>query len=204
MARQVDDGPAQQVDVAGQGFGLPGRAGAGRCGVRFGVGQDVEHQLSGGPVDGGVVVLGQHRPVAVVEAVDDVHLPQRPAPVHRAADDARHLVGQLVDHSRTGQMDFADVEVEIEVRVVHPVRVVETQRHLDQSSAQRFEFTDEGGVLRVDGAVRIELLAGPLEDHQPGDVTEGRRRLQVEEGGVHAAELLHECSSPRRFLALSW
>ena len=41
--------------------------------------------------------LGEHRPAAVAEALDDVHLPQRPSAVHLAPDDARHLLAELVD-----------------------------------------------------------------------------------------------------------
>ena len=191
VACQVAHGPAQQVDVARQRLGFPRRAG-GRCRrVGVGVGEDVEHQLSGGAVDGGVVVFGQQRPATAVQAVDDVDLPQRPGAVHRPADDPADLLGELVDHAGPGQMDFADVEVEVEVGVGHPVRMVESERHLDETAAQRLELADQRGVLGVNRRVRVVVRAGPFEDHQARDMPERRRRLHVEERGVQAGELLH-------------
>jgi len=139
VACQVAHGPAQQVDVAWQRLRLPRWAGARRWRVRVGVGEDVEHQLSGGAVDGGVVVFGQQCPAVAVQAVDDVDLPQRPGAVHRPADDPADLFGELIDHAGPGQVDFADMEV----GVGHPVRMVQSERHPDHTAPQRLQLTDQ-------------------------------------------------------------
>ena len=92
----------------------------------------------------------------------------------------------------SSQMDFADVEVQVEVRVGHPVRVVEPERHLDQAAAHWLDFADQRGELGVHRRERVEVGARPFEDHQARHMPERRRRLHIEEGRVQAAELFHE------------
>ena len=70
--------------------------------------------------------------VDVVQALDDVHLPQRPVEVERAGDQPGDLDAQLPPVAGLGQGDVADVELEVEVRVLDPVRMVEVERHADQ------------------------------------------------------------------------
>ena len=41
----------------------------------------------------------------LIEALDDVHLPQRMTPVHPPADDAGDLLGELVGGTRRRQSD---------------------------------------------------------------------------------------------------
>ncbi len=47
------------------------------------------------PVDGGVVELRQDREPVVGKSLDDVALPERPAPVERPTDDPRDQLGEL-------------------------------------------------------------------------------------------------------------
>ena len=47
-------------------------------------------------VDQRLVGLGEHRDPAVLEALDEVDLPQRPVPVQRPGDDPGHQLAQLV------------------------------------------------------------------------------------------------------------
>ena len=91
------------------------------------------------------------------EAVDQVHLPERARAVERPRDDARHLLGELLVVARRRQRQLADVEVEVEVGVVHPVRVVEAERHLGQPPAQRRQQRQPLGDQVVD--VRERQLA---------------------------------------------
>ena len=72
----------------------------------------------------------------VVEALDDVELPQRPVEVERAGDQPGHLDAQLAPVARLRQGDVADVELEVEVGVLDPVRVVEVERHPHQPLAE--------------------------------------------------------------------
>src|SRR5207253_1969157 len=81
----------------------------------------------------------EHGGVPVLEAVDQVQLPQRPRTVEWSREDARHLLGQLLLATWRRQRDLAYVEVEVEVRVVDPVRVVEPEGHLDELPLERWK-----------------------------------------------------------------
>ena len=143
----------------------------------------------------------------VLQALDDVHLPQRAGAIHRAPDDAGDLIGELVGPTGRRQAHVADVEVEVEGRVVDPVRVVEVQRHLDDPAAHRLELADLRREAAVHRLVRIEVGARSLVDGEAVDVTERRRRLHVQEAAVQTCELLHpnplraRCDVPRRSVA---
>jgi hypothetical protein len=89
------------------------------------------------PVDRRVVQLGHDGDPAALEPVDHVELPQRPRPVQRAGGQPGDLLGQLLVGAGGRDRDLPDVEVEVEVRVVGPVRHVDPQRHLHQAPAQR-------------------------------------------------------------------
>ncbi len=52
---------------------------------------------------------------------------------------------------------MADVVVQVEVRVVDPVRMVEVERHLHQPATHRLEPTEERVEPLVGGLVRIEV-----------------------------------------------
>ena len=84
-----------------------------------------------------MVNLAHHRDSVAGEAVNQVQLPQRPGAVQRPGVDARHLLGQLSVGPRRRQGDLANVELEVEVRVVDPVGVVEVERHLRQPPPER-------------------------------------------------------------------
>ena len=79
----------------------------------------------------------RREPGDVVEALDDVHLPQRPAPVERSRSAIVPLDAELTPVARTRQGDVAHVVLEVEVGILDPVRVVELQRYLHQALAER-------------------------------------------------------------------
>jgi hypothetical protein len=83
------------------------------------------------------------------------------------------------------------MEVEVEVRVGHPVRMVETERHPDEAPPQRFDLAHQRRVLGVHRGVRVIVRAGPFEDHQARHMSKRRRRLHIQERRVQAGELLH-------------
>ena len=91
------------------------------------------------PVDDRVVDLRHHGLVPALEAVDQVELPQRAGAVERARHDPRHLLGQLRVAAGRRQRQLADVVLEIEVRIVDPVRVVERERHFLQPPAEGWQ-----------------------------------------------------------------
>ncbi len=157
----------------------------------------------GEAVDGRVVDLGQHRHDAVLEPVDQIQLPQRPGAVERPGDDPRHLLGELLVGARRRQRELADVEVEVEVRVVDPVRVVEAERHLGQTPAHRRQQRQPLGEHLLDvGELELAARGGArIEDRDPADVPALARVLEREELGVEAGQLAHPQQS---LMLMAW
>jgi hypothetical protein len=140
-----------------------------------------------------VVDLGQQPQAAVGQPVDEIGLPQGPRAVERAGEDARHLLGQLLVARRRRQRELAHVVLEIEVRVVDPVGVVEPERDRLQPPAERRQ---QGQALGDEGEDIAELersggTCGGIEDGQAADVTGLARILESEELRVEAGELAH-------------
>ena len=73
----------------------------------------------------------------VVEALDDVQLPQRLREVERAGVQARRLDAELPPVARAGQGDLAHVVLEVELGVLHPVRVIQISRDAHDLLAER-------------------------------------------------------------------
>jgi hypothetical protein len=95
------------------------------------------HDLNGGhTVDQGVVHLGVHRGPAAHQALDEVHLPEWTAPVERALMQAGELLAELLVVAGRGQRDLPYVELQVEVGILDPVRVVEPERHLGEPPAE--------------------------------------------------------------------
>ena len=101
-----------------------------------------------------------------------------------AADDARHLVAELVGGSRGREADVADVVVEIEVGVVDPVRMIEPERNVDEAPAHRRQMTDERAETLVHDVERLEIGRRPLVDRNGVDVPVRVRRLHVQEARI--------------------
>ena len=174
----------------------PGGRGSGAAtsgDLGLGVEQDAEDLGARGPVDGGVMELGQHRDATVAEAVDQVELPERMGAVQRAGDEPRDLLGQHPLVAGRGQRELADVEVEVEVRVVDPVGVVDPERHLGQAPAKRRQQVQPRGDQLGDRLER-QLAAGRgglVVDRQGADVGVVAAVLDRQELGVDAGQLLH-------------
>jgi hypothetical protein len=73
-----------------------------------------------------------------IETIDHVGLPQRFAQIQRPADQPGALDAQLTPISRLRQGDVTDMELDVEVLVVHPPREVSVERDPhDLASIQR-------------------------------------------------------------------
>ena len=88
-------------------------------------------------VDRAVVHLHVQRDPAVLETLDHPELPERPAAVERRRVQVRDQLGELLVRAGGRHRNVSHVEVEVEVRVLDPVRVVEPERHLDDAAAER-------------------------------------------------------------------
>ncbi len=86
---------------------------------------------TGNPVDRGMMDLRNQGKTAfrnarhVVEALDDIGLPKRSRRIERPGMQACRLDAELTPVTGLRERDVADVKLEIEVRVVDPVRVIQ-------------------------------------------------------------------------------
>ena len=133
---------------------------------------------------------GRHPPI--VDSVDHVQLPQRSGTVERAGVDPADDVAQLLRRAGRWHRMVTNVEVEVEVGVLDPVRQIEPEWYLDEPSAERDEQPEP---LLDEAAGRFEesVAAEPadVEQVERGDVTERAAGLHVEERRVHPGQLPH-------------
>ena len=161
-------------------------------GPRPGLGRAVEqhlHQLvPGEAVDHRVVRLGDQRPPAAGQPLDEPQLPQRAVRVEPLREHPAEQRAQLLVAAGCGNRGVPQVVVEQEVRVVDPHRAGEVERHPLHPLAVAGQAAEAG--LQVRG----ELVVGrcrALEDQQRADVHLLPVVLELEEAGVERAEPLH-------------
>jgi hypothetical protein len=124
-------------------------------------------------VDGRVVHLQQDRETAarqeldIVQPLDHGRLPQRPRAVDGARVDPRRHDAELAPVTRLGQRHVVHVRLDVEVPVVHPVRIVQTERHLLHAAVQERHLA---GTLGED-------VHDVAQAHAPA----GRRLLGIEQ-----------------------
>ena len=146
------------------------------------VGQDLR---AGHSVDRAVVDLGELRDATATEPFDHVQLPQRPPAVEWSRHDPPDLGRELPVVAGRGERDVADVEVDVEVRVLDPVRLIESERHLDEPpTGGRHEVQ-----MVVDQRLQVvepHRLRRRFEQRQATDVSVGGAALDVQEERVEA------------------
>ena len=158
-----------------------------------------DHLDAGLAVDRRVVDLEHEAEAAVrhaldvVEALDDVELPQRLRQVERAGVEAGRLDAELPPVAGPGQGDLADVVLEVELAVLDPVRVVEVAGHPHDLLAERPGEVQAGlEVVEHVGERHLAARRGRrVVDADRRDVRRRVRPLAVDERGVLATELLH-------------
>jgi hypothetical protein len=140
-----------------------------------------------------VVDLREDAEPTVRQALEDIGLPERPAPIEGTPDDPGDDLGDLVVAPGRWHATVADVEVEVEVGILDPVGVVEAERHLAETAPQRLEEMEPALDLCPPGGERVVVgvVLGFGVDREAGDVAELRTRFHVQERGVEAGQLLH-------------
>jgi len=133
-----------------------------------------------------VVRLGvQGELASLVDAFDEVHLPQRPRPIERPGREARHHLLELAVRAWRRHRDEALMELAVERRILDPIRVIEPERHLDQPTAgvgrQAVQVLGVGGLFLRCTPMRCRRVG---EDLQTAHVPVVRRRLHVQERRV--------------------
>ena len=198
VAGQAEQPARQHPQLAGLVVGAEPGGRRGLASLRFEVEQHAHDLRSGHAVHDRVVDLREHRDRSAIEPVNQVQLPEGAGPVQRTADDPRHLLGQLGVGAGRRQGQLAHVEVEIEVRVVEPVGVVEPEGHLHQPPPERRQqrqpFRDQ--VLDVGQLEPPARRGGWIQDRQPRHVARLPGRLEREELGVEAGQLAHATILP--------
>ena len=140
-----------------------------------------------------MVNLREHRDLAVGQAVDQIDLPQRSRAVKRTREDPRHLLGQLLVRRRRRQRQLAHVVLQVEVRVVDPVRIVEPERDLLEPPAKRRKQRQPLGNQVVDvGQLKASVRPRRgIEHGHPAHMTGLARRFEGQELGVERCQLSH-------------
>ena len=138
---------------------------------------------------------------SVLETVDQVELPQRLGAVERAREDPSDLLGELRIRGRRGQRQLAHVVLQVEVRVVDPVGVVEPERNLGEAPAQRGQQRQpvDQQVLEVGALEPAAGRRGRVDHRHAGDVPVLAWGLQREELRVEGGELAHVGPGDRRY-----
>jgi hypothetical protein len=149
--------------------------------------RDVQHDLADlerrDAVDHGLVGLGDDRGLVLLQALDQVDLPQRAGVVERARHQARDQVVQLRLVARFGQGAPANVVGDVEVGVVDPHGACDASGDVhDLLPVARHEA--EALLDEVDELVVVEARLGPSEHRHPADVHRRLGVLQVQERGV--------------------
>jgi hypothetical protein len=84
-------------------------------------------------------------PIAALQPVDEVQLPERAGVIERLRDDLRDLLGELAVAARRGQCHVPHVVIDVENGIVDPVRVVEPKRDAEELPAQGRREMDTPG-----------------------------------------------------------
>ena len=203
VTRPVQGGAGQELTEGRCGLTLPGLLrwfdGASD---RVGVEQGGEHFDALHAVDGCVVNLLQKRYAIVGKTFDHPHFPQRMGPVERTSDEASHQFTKLLVVAGRCDGGFAHVEVEIEIGVVDPVRMIESERDRDEFAAQNgqhMEPLSDRLHQRCIKLARRPILVDCVHG-KGGNVSELPGRLDTEEAGVESGQLAHRLTVPRRLL----
>ncbi len=193
------EAPADEFQRSGRRLRKPRLGRLGRRRLRRQVVQQRDDRGAAPEVDRRVVQLGQQREAVLrqveqaVEPLDDVELPQRPVEVERAGVDARRLDAELAPVARLRQGDVADVVLEVEVLVLHPVRIVEPERDAAKLLAEDRRAV-QPALHEREEALELQPAGGRgrrVVDLDQADVRVGMGTFRGEEEGVVPAELAH-------------
>ena len=154
-------------------------------------------------VDGAVVHLGDQRDLPVLEPLDDPHLPQWPVAVELAADDVGREVAQFAHAAGCREGGAPQVVVDVELGVVHPDRVAEAHRDLDEAALENRGQRDPVADQLADPPERVPAgHGGGVEDRCHGHVHVQGRRLHVEETRIEPGQPFGGHRSPWSALSL--
>ena len=182
-----------QLRLRGQARGDPRRA---RFGDGSALGREVQqlrqHLGAGHAVDDGMVHLRDQPDLPAGEPLNHVHLPWRlpgcEGTAHHLGDKCREL-GLATGRRERGAVK---VVVQLELRVVHPARVIETQRDGHEPTSEGGQCGDPRREQIGDAFEGVATFCGGrVEDAGVRDLHRGLRRVGVDEHRVDAGHSLH-------------
>ena len=100
-----------------------------RCAVSVLVAERDERERARNAVDGRVMHAMQQGVTAgrnardAVQALHDIHIPERPRHIHRPAEMAGRDDAELAPVARLGQPRMRDMRFDVEVLILHPVGI---------------------------------------------------------------------------------
>jgi hypothetical protein len=148
-------------------------------------GRDVD---PGDAVDEGVMSLGHERETLPRQPLDEPQLPERLRAVELLGEHPRGHVAELLLRPRGRQRRMADVVLEVEGRVVDPVRPPGRGRGEGELLAEAGDEVEAPANV-IEQVVVARRRA--LEDHHAAHVHVRRRALVREKGDVERAEAVH-------------
>ena len=143
------------------------------------------------------MALGDDREAVALDAVDEPQLPERLRAVEALREDPRRQVPQILLAAGARQRGVAEVVLDVELRVVDPLRPALAVGDEAQLLAE------PGDEVQPRGDVVAELVVfgrRALEQGGRGDVHVGRALLEVQERGIEAREAVvgHALMFPTR------
>ena len=150
-----------------------------------GVEQQHRHLDRGDAVDQRVVRLPDHRPAVGAQPADEVDAPQRVARVEWLREQRPGEIAQLARAGRRRKRHRVDVAGDVEARVVGPVRVAEAEPRAHDAPAEARHVLE--AFLDV-AAQRRQRRRAARDPDRPPDVQRRLRAVEIEEGGVEAAQ----------------
>ena len=134
--------------------------------------------------------------LSVLEAFDDVHLPQRATAIEQRGVQPCDQRLKLLHSPGAAQRDAAHMVIEVDIVVLDPNRLGKFKRHLRQLAMQHRSEVQALAEHRLDILVVVALITlGKLEKHQAADMHRRFRRFEMQKRGVNAAELIHSRGS---------
>jgi SAM-dependent methyltransferase len=153
--------------------------------VARGVEQERRDLDRGDAVDQRVVGLPDHRPAVAAQTADEIDAPQRVGRVQRLREQRPGEVAKLAHARRRSQRDRVHVAGDVEARVVGPVRVAEAEARAHDAPAKARHVLQPP--LDV-AAQRRQRRRAAGDADRPSDVQRCLRAVEIEEGGVQAAQ----------------
>ena len=146
----------------------------------------------GEPVGQRVMHLADQGEPIVGHPLGEMELPQRAIAVQRRAGDLADDLVELAAAAGAGHLHPAQVIVEVDLAVLHPHRVVQLPRDVDEPVAQRVQQV-QPALDRPSKHVEVEVAVevGSVDDRDLQGVRVQVGGLAVQQHGVHAVESLH-------------